>query len=404
MLEVEDAARQAPKHDTTLPENGQTSDASAPLIAHIIFRLGTGGLENGLINLINHMPRGRYRHAIVCLKGCDAFSERIRIPGVAIVDLHKGEGNDIGAYLRAWRVLRRLRPRIVHLRNLGTIDFAWVARLAGVSRVIQGEHGWDTLDLYGKRRKYRWLRRACRPCVSRYITVSRDLENWLRRAIGIPPARITRICNGVDTQSFYPRSPQGGHSGFRPKPAEALVIGWVGRMAEVKAPLNLVEAFVRLTRRRAGDRLRLVMVGDGPLMPQVRAKLVEAGLSDLILLPGKQENVAEWLRVMDVFVLPSLNEGISNTVLEAMATGLPVVATDVGGNSELIEHGKTGMLVAPNDVEALCGALQSYIDDPRLVGAHGVAARAKAEQQFSLQAMVDAYVRVYDELLGAVSG
>lgn len=384
-------------------EHGGPQWAQVPIVAHIIFRLGTGGLENGLVNVINYMPAERYRHVIICLKGHDTFSRRIQVPGVEIVDLDKRDGKDPDVYFRAWRLLRRLRPQIVHLRNLGTVDFAWVARMAGVPCVVQGEHGWDTLDLYGRSRKYRLLRRACRPCISRYITVSRDLETWLEKAIGVPAARITRICNGVDKQRFQPRTaawqqPLGIAS------ADTLVLGWVGRMAQVKAPLNLVEAFARLVGRRSDNRLRLLMVGDGPLMAQVRAKLAEVGLNDMAWLPGEQDNISEWMRAMDVFVLPSLNEGISNTVLEAMATGLPVVATNVGGNPELITHGSTGMLVAPDDVEALCSALQTYVDNPRLIGLQGGAARRRVEQHFSLQAMVDAYLHVYDELLGATGG
>lgn len=368
----------------------------APLIAHIIFRLGTGGLENGLINLINHMPPGRYRHVILCLKGYDTFGARIRVPGVQIVDLGKRDGKDIALYSRVWRILRRLQPEIVHLRNLGTIDLSWVARLAGVSHVIQGEHGWDVLDLYGTRRKYRLMRKACRPCISRYITVSSDLERWLADTIAVPRKRITHICNGVDVQRFHPRP---DHPPSSAPESNVTVFGWVGRMAQVKAPLALVDAFARLLRQRPDHDLRLRMVGDGPLMPRLRAEVESAGLTDRVDLPGARDDVAEWMRTMDVFVLPSLNEGISNTILEAMASGLPVIATAVGGNPELVLPGQTGSLVAPDDPEALCDAMQTYVDDPYLGSVQGGAARRRAEQTFSLEAMVKGYLSVYDDLL-----
>lgn len=383
----------------TGPTQVRADGSQPPLVAHIIYRLGVGGLENGLVNLINHMPPSRYRHVILCLKGHDAFSERIRAPGVDLIDLAKRDGKDVAVYWRAWGQLRRLKPDIVHLRNLGTIDFCWVARLAGVASVIQGEHGWDTLDLYGERLKYRLLRKACRPAISRYITVSTDLEQWLVDRIGVQPALVSHVCNGVDVQRFSPHW-SGARAGERPA-QKGVMFGWVGRMAEVKAPLALLEAFALLVRRRPAANLRLLMVGDGLLMPAVRDHAEKSGLRGLLLLPGKQDDVAEWLHAMDVFVLPSLNEGISNTLLEAMASGLPVVATRVGGNPELVAHGETGTLVRPGRVEALAAAMQAYVDQPALIARHGQAGRRRAEQRFSLGAMVAGYLSVYDQLMAA---
>lgn len=387
---------------TGVPRQAPAAGAAAgeaPLIVHLIYRLGTGGLENGLVNLINHMPPGRYRHAVWCLKGYDAFRERITAPGVEMVDLGKREGKDFSVYARVWRCLRRARPDIVHLRNLGTIDFAWVARLAGVPHVIQGEHGWDMLDLHGRARKYRLLRRACRPCIDGYITVSHDLARWLVNTVGVPEARIVRVCNGVDVARFQPRraAPAGRE---RAAVHHELVFGWVGRMAEVKAPGVLVNAFARLAASRPDARLRLLLVGDGPLWADLRAAVAAAGIGDRVAMVGRQDHIAEWLRRIDVFVLPSLNEGISNTILEAMASALPVIASDVGGNPELVAAGRTGMLVPPADPARLAAAMARYADCPALVATQGAAARARAESMFSLEAMVAGYLDVYDGVLG----
>jgi glycosyltransferase involved in cell wall biosynthesis len=141
------------------------------------------------------------------------------------------------------------------------------------------------------------------------------------------------------------------------------------------------------------------MVGDGALREPARSILESAGLADAAWLPGEREDVPDLLRAMDVFVLPSLAEGISNTILEAMASGLPIVATDVGGNYELVDQDKTGFLVPRNDPAALADAIRVYVDDPDLRRRHGAAARKRSEDEFSIDTMVQRYQDIYDEFL-----
>ena len=184
----------------------------APLIVHVIYHLGVGGLENGLINLINHIPPDRYRHAIVCLKGYSDFRRRIVRENVEIVALHKREGHDLTVYFNLFKTLRRLKPDIVHTRNLGTMEGQVIAAIAGARARVHGEHGRDVFDLYGKNRKYNLLRKAIRPFVNHFIAVSRDLESWLATTVGAVPHRINQIYNGVDSQRFHPRHQTEDHA------------------------------------------------------------------------------------------------------------------------------------------------------------------------------------------------
>lgn len=392
-----------PSSPTVLPakeKGGWTESVRAPLVAHLVHRLDVGGLENGLVNLINHMSAERYRHAIVCLTDFNPeFRRRIRRADVEVYALRKREGHDWGLYGRCWTVLRRLRPTIVHTRNLAALEMQGPALLAGVRARIHGEHGWD-MQAASNPRHCR-LRRLCKPLVGHYIALSGELETYLRDAVGTPAASITRICNGVDSERFHPgrdRSPLP--SGFAPP--DALVVGTVGRLEPVKDQSNLARAFIRLVESvpEARRRLRLVIVGDGSLRAEVENLLAEAGLRDLTWLPGARDDVSDLLRALDLFVLPSRAEGISNTILEAMACGLPVVATAVGGNAELVVDGLTGRLVPAGDPAALAAAIQTYLDDPGLLDAHGVAGRRRVEERFSLDAMVAAYLAVYDAVSG----
>jgi sugar transferase (PEP-CTERM/EpsH1 system associated) len=373
-----------------------------PLIAHVIHHLGVGGMENGLINLINHIPPERYRHAIVCLKGYSDFHKRIRRESVEIIALNKREGNDFGMYLRLFKTLRRLKPDIVHTRNLGTMEGQVVAAAARVRARVHGEHGRDIFDLHGTNRKYNLLRKAISPFVGHFIAVSRDLENWLTNTVRVAPGRISQLYNGVDSMRFHPRNGPRmaiGPNGFLTD--DAIVIGSVGRMAAVKDFPNLVRAFLLMLEKEpaARARLRLLIVGDGVDRQACIDLIHRAGLQELAWFPGERADIAELMRAMDIFVLPSLGEGISNTILEAMCTGLPVVATRVGGNAELVKDGTNGKLVPPGEPKLLAETLLEYYRESDLLSRHGKAAREQIETAFTMQAMTKGYVEVYDEVL-----
>ena len=376
---------------------------SPPLVLHVIHHLRMGGLENGLVNLVNHMPVGAYRHAVACIEDYSDFRDRIDRPGVEVLALHRSK---VGVWkLRGelFELCRRLRPAIVHTRNMSGLDALLPARLAGVPHRVHGEHGWDVDNLDGRQWKPALLRKAHAPLVDRYITVSRDLRRFLVDRIGVDGRRVTQIYNGVDTERFRPatRRPLELLPESLRSPAR-LRIGTVGRAQAVKDQATLLQAVAGVVERHPDLRARLMVavVGDGPLLPELRALTVALGIDDIAWLPGAMANVPEVLQLLDVFVLPSLNEGISNTILEALATGLPVLATAAGGNPELVDVDVTGALFRPRDVQALCDALEHYVHDEALRWRQGMAARQVALERFSLASMVEQYQSVYDGVLG----
>lgn len=390
----------------------KTTHGSPPLVAHVIFALRAGGLENGLVNLINRMPPERYRHAVVCLKDHDEFAARIQRDDVPILDLHKKDGHDLPLFGRLWAAFRHLRPAIVHTRNLVALEAQIPALAAGVRGRVHGEHGWDVQDLDGSNRRHLWLRRVVGPLVQRFVPLSAHSERYLLEQVGVPAGKVTRIVNGVDAERFHPpgHPAPGGAVSRRDRdslpeagfPPDALVVGTVLRMETVKDPMNLARAFVAALARRPDlwPRLRLAMVGSGRLHDDVRAYLRDTGTDALAWLPGHRDDTPEILRALDLFVLPSRAEGISNTILEAMATGLPVIATRVGGNPDLVVEGETGTLVPPENPEALADAILAYAADPALRQRHGARARELVEERYTLDRMVQQYMDVYDSVSG----
>ncbi len=376
-------------------------DAAPPLVLHVIHHLLTGGMENGLVNLINNMPASKYRHAIVCIEDYSDFRNRITKPDVAVIALHRSRIGVWKLRREIFRLCRQLRPTILHSRNQSGLDALLPARLAGVPYRIHSEHGWDIDNLDGKKWKPALLKRLHYPLINRYITVSRHLEEFLIERVGIRPSSISQIYNGVDVgrfQAVTPRPVDWLPPEFRDE--KTILIGTVGRLQQVKDQATLLRAFSRVVSDRPELRqwLRLAIIGGGPLLADLRALAETLKISELTYFPGSLDIIPEVLRSLDIFVLPSLNEGISNTILEAMASGVPVLATAAGGNMELVEDKVNGRLFSPGDSDALSRLLLDYVLDPSLRKAHGQAARAIAVERFSLDAMVSSYAAVYDQL------
>ena len=376
-------------------------DDTRPLVAHIVYRLDVGGLENILIELVRNLPHDEFRHVIICIADYTDFSTRVP-RDVPLYALHKPPGLGLGVFARLWRLLRRLRPEIVHTSNLAALECQPVAALAGVRARVHAEHGWDMGDLDGTNAKHRRLRRWLSRWVHRHVTVSAHLARYLIEAAQIPEQRVQHIVNGVDTKRFRPRDADAEE-----QTRDTFVIGSIGRLTPVKDQRTLIAAFAGLRERIPNHfpALRLVLLGDGPEAERLREQVATAGIEAQTWMPGNRNDIAEQLQQLDLFVLPSLAEGIPVTVLEAMATGLPVVASRVGGLPELIDHGVTGTLLEPGNPDALSAILAAYVEDPERARREGARARERVEPTFSLPRMIDAYANLYRSLLpGARDG
>jgi len=371
------------------------------LIVHVVYRFAVGGLENGVVNLVNRLPAEAWSHAIVSLTDADPeFVRRIDRRDVRVVALGKRAGHAFPLYPALYRLFRRERPAIVHTRNLAALEATIPAWAARVPVRVHGEHGRDADDPDGRNVRRRWIRRAFRPFVTRYVALSPDLARYLEASVGVPGDRIEQIFNGVDTERFRPAPARTPIAGCPFEGDDVWLVGTVGRMDPVKDQTNLALAFVRAIQQdsTARRRMRLVVVGEGPLRTAVEAILEAGGVRDMAWFAGERHDVPEIMRGLDCFVLPSRAEGVSNTLLEAMACGLPVVATRVGANPELVVEGTTGTLVPPGDSGALAAGMLATLANPSAAATRGRAGRARVEQRFSLERMVDRYHELYSAL------
>lgn len=374
-----------------------TMERTSPVrVMHVVFSLQPGGMEFGVVKLVNGLDPRRVQSAICSTTPSGALKELVSAT-VPVHDLNRRNGNDVRLIWALQRLFRRERPDVVHTHGWGTLlEGLLAARLAGVPAVVHGEHG--TLQL---KRHQRWLQRQAWLSADRVLSVSSRLAERMASEMRLPAGRVTTIRNGVDLTRFSSSSRSVARETLG-VPAEALVFGTVGRLVPVKDHATLLQAFAHVSRDRI-DALLLVS-GEGPLRAPLLARARELGVDDRVRFLGHRQDVETVLAALDVFVLSSVSEGLSNTILEAMASGLPVVATRVGGADELVLDGETGLLVPPAAPDAMAAALRQLVANERGRRSMGTAARDRAEREFALSTMVERYDTLYVDLATLNSG
>lgn len=380
------------------PRTPSGAGGDRPLrVLHVIHGLHRGGLENGVINLVNRLPRDQFAQSICCLDRRGELADRI-VGDVPIHVLDRGR-YDLGLPFRLARLLRELQPDVVHCRNWNTwMDTAAAHRLAfRRTPLVWSFHGFADGEWFP------WRRRVASRMLARMtdhlFAVCQDSAGRYADRAGIPSGRFGVVYNGVDTTRFAPaehRAQARAALGFSDE--EVLVLT-VASLTPVKDHAGLVDAIAGLSLSTSA-RVRFLFLGDGALRPALEARIAERGLRERVLLLGNSDQVPEYLSMADFLVLPSRLEGMSNAILEAMASGLPVVARRIGGNPELVVDGTTGLLTRPGGSADLTAALRRLIDDDALRARMGRAARQRAEAVFSLDAMLAAYAEFYRRVAG----
>ena len=362
-------------------------EKSPPIIAHLIYRLDIGGLERVMLNCINQMQDQVFEHIIISLTEANNFAQSLENP-IKVYCLHKRPGADLIIHYKLYKLLKQIKPGVLHTYNLPTIEYHPIAKLAGVQGHIHAEHGRDIGDPQGLNKKHNLLRRSMALFINTYISVSEDLHVWLANTVGVANSKNVLIQNGVNTVQFN-----------REKTAhDRLRLTIVSRISAVKDHQNLLQAMQILKAQLPIDALpELAIVGEGELRAELEQYCLQHCLSNVTFL-GARNDISTVLSQTDIFVLSSIAEGIPMTILEAMSASTPVVATNVGGISEVIENAKQGFLVQKSDPNALAQAIQHYIKQPALIVEHGNNARQKVLDKFDERIMVQAYVREYKAL------
>jgi sugar transferase (PEP-CTERM/EpsH1 system associated) len=362
-------------------------------ILHVLHSFSAGGLENGIANIINNSPE--YLEHELCLLTCAGdFIRRLNRP-VVYHELHKASGNDAQIVLRLRSLYRKQRIDVIHTRNWAGFDGVIAACLTPGIALIHAEHGRDMADPNGTIRRRNLLRRLLAFRASRFIAVSRDLYDWMHHHVGIAETKLLYIPNGVATDRFKPNHDNHLREELGIADNE-FVVGTIGRLDPIKNHEGLIDA-VRILNRD-GMNVRLIVVGEGSNRSNLEKKLADWNSGPRPVLMGYRPDPGRVYHFFDVFVLNSYAEGMSNTLLEAMACGLPIVCTPVGANVELVTDGRTGQYASVADNADLALKIKKYQLDSGLRHSHGLAARAFVVDNYSLSKMVGRYTSLYASL------
>jgi glycosyltransferase involved in cell wall biosynthesis len=325
--------------------------------------LARGGAEEHILTLVRGLDRSRFRAHLVCTPEVERALRADLPPDVEATALRLRRPGHVGAALALARLLRRRRPDILHSHLFYASLFASpIGRLCRVPVVVETphlrehwRHGW----LKGRFTVDRLVGRF----VHRYIAVSEANARYLVEDKGLPARKVTVIRNGCDLERFDPARPPSADLraslGFEPGDPILLVLG---RLEPQKGHRVLLEALPAVLRRF--PRTRLVCAGEGALRSALQAQAHAVGLDRAVRFVGQQADVADWLALADITVLPSFYEGLPLAAVESLAAGRPMVATAVDGTPEVVVDGETGLLVAPGDGEGLARALCRLLADP----------------------------------------
>jgi len=365
-------------------------------LMHIALGLNIGGLERVIIDLLKGTDRGRYRPIVCCIHSRGALADEAEELGVPVILLNDAQANkNRGKSLRKTAIVFKLtqlmnkeKISIVHTHNpLPHLYGSLAARFAGVPVVVHTKHGRN----YPANKKRVLLNRLLSCLTDEIVAVSRDAYDVSVNIENIGKRKVSTIINGIDVTK-YAQVHKGQNN------SDGVIIGHVARLSPEKDQLTLLKSFAIVAKRL--ENATLVIAGDGQMRQQLQTEAIQLGVADKISFLGFRNDIPELLQTFGLFVLSSIKEGTSLTILEAMAAGLPVVATNVGGNPEVVEHGHTGYIVPPKHPEKLADAIIEILSDKKKAKTMGANGRIIAQRNYSLERMCRAYEEIYWRLLG----
>lgn len=360
-------------------------------LVHLVTRMTFAGVGHVVASLLQNMRKDRYESSVWCIEGADLLGEKLRDEGFPILEVGRRSRRDLLLFFRLANLLRKNRITILHCHDeLSWFYGAIAARMAGVESVFMTMHG-RRKDIS---RRHIVEQKMLSRLTTTLVTVSSYLEKQIMHELSVDASKVRTIRNGIG--SFSDDNGASNRETARSllnSPPDAILIGSVGRLRSVKNFNLLLQATA--AARNYVPSLRLILIGDGPERDHLIQQADALGLKETVTFLGERQDVTGLLPALDVYVCSSDYEGISLSILEAMAAGRPVIATSVGGNTEIIRDKKNGLLVEPGQCEAMVEAIIELATDESKRDRFGSAGQHTVVSHFGIDSMLSSYDRLY---------
>lgn len=368
-------------------------------ILHVLDSLNVGGMERVVINVANGLDPARFEQAVCCISRLGTAAHLLNA-NVQRFDMGKGDERALLMPGQIARLIRRERPDLIHTQSWAGMDGVIARTLTKQGKLVHSEHGRNLPYIHHEPAKRKVVRRIAYELADAVFVVSEEMRQYFCRETGFALERMRVIHNGVDVAEIERADARGIREEFG-LAATDFVVGTVARFQETKDLPTLVRAFAQLRQRQ--PHAKLLLIGDGAERGRLTALAAELGVAADVHITGIRHDVPRLLRALDAFALSSLSEGLPISVLEALAAGLPVVATSVGMLPELLREGENGCLVVPGDFATLAGRLELLATERNLAHRLGAAGRQTVERNYSLAVMLRRYEELYLSLVNAES-
>ncbi len=361
---------------------------------HCVLELGIGGLQRLISEMTMAMDRDVFDVEVCCYDGLGCFADSMRAQGIPVTLLQKNQKRFDPFYpFRLAAYMRKRKPDIVQMHSGSWVFGVIAARLARVPVTVYTDHGRALVE-----EKVRLVEdRISAVLGDQIIAVSKELEVYLAEVVKLPPKKIRTVINGLPTKTFAPRPKSSALLAEFNIPADCAVLGTVARLDGVKDQLSMIRAFELVHQQQPNSRL--IIVGDGPLRASLTDYITAHKLEGRVIITGERRDVPALLNLFDLFLLSSLSEGTSVSVLEAMSSGVTPIVTNVGGNPSIVKHSIDGIVVEPADPAAMANAALALLENADLRRTMAGRAVAKVREEYSIDTMVRKYVDIYIEHL-----
>ena len=363
-------------------------------VLHLLLSLETGGMERFVYEHCLAIDKEKFNVSVCCIDRLGGFSDSLVAQGIKVDLLQKSQKHfDLIFPLILGRYLRKHKIQILHIHTGAFFHGSIAGFLAKTSGILYTEHGRHLVEP----KIIFLLDKISSVFVDRIITVSPDLERHLIKKIKLPARKIITIINGVNIKYFKPREKSKALLAEFRLEADSKIVGTVGRLADIKNHAMLINAF-KIVQEKLPES-RLLLVGEGPCENDLKKLAYELGLSEFVIFTGNRSDISEILNLFDIFVLSSLMEGTSLSLLEAMASGVPPVVTNVGGNPNVVRNNYHGYVVEPNDYRNMSNKIVNILMDEELRKSFAKNVVDHVSENYSHSTNVSKYSQLYIDVL-----